>query len=134
MFEFKKMKPAVKKLWLKALRSGKYLQTRGGLRGNAVQDYKGNPVDAETGVGYCCLGVLQDLYAQEHNVDFGKGKKYLRVTGKASWGLYPSRAVCRWAGLDYHSKDVSEEQGILGEWNDGKTTFLRIADWIEENL
>lgn len=41
-----KLKPAIKRRWLKALRSGKYKQGTGSLR---------------DGDGFCCLGVLCDV-------------------------------------------------------------------------
>lgn len=47
-----KLKPAIKKRWLKALRSGKYQQARGVLC--RVDD------DGKV-VGMCCLGVLADV-------------------------------------------------------------------------
>lgn len=45
------MNPEVKAKWIAALRSGNYKQTQYHLR----DDY-----------GYCCLGVLCDIYASEH--------------------------------------------------------------------
>lgn len=46
------MKKRIAKLWVKALKSGKYKKGRGQLR-----DYMGQ---------FCCLGVLCDLHAQAH--------------------------------------------------------------------
>ncbi len=50
-----KMNPEVKQKWIGALRSGKYEQGTEKLRSVS---------------GYCCLGVLCDLYAQEHNIEW----------------------------------------------------------------
>jgi hypothetical protein len=47
-----KMNPEVKQKWIDALRSDKYEQGSEKLR---------------SVTGYCCLGVLCDLYSQEHN-------------------------------------------------------------------
>lgn len=58
------MKKTIKKLWIKALRSGKYKQASGHLRKNG---------------GFCCLGVLCDLYKQ--------------TTGNGKW--LPRDSVCR---------------------------------------
>jgi len=52
------MKQAVMKRWVDALRSKKYKQTREQLR---ELDAKGKPTN-----GFCCLGVLCDLFAKEH--------------------------------------------------------------------
>lgn len=49
------MNPAIKKKWLKALRSGKYKQTRGALRRKS------------TG-GMCCIGVLGHVQGVNANV------------------------------------------------------------------
>ena len=43
------MKIELKQKWLAALRSGEYKQCTGSLSGIAMDD---------SGVGYCCLGVL----------------------------------------------------------------------------
>lgn len=51
-----RMNPEVKAKWIEALTSGEYSQTNGCLKDNA---------------GYCCLGVLTDLYIKE--------------TGQAQW-------------------------------------------------
>jgi hypothetical protein len=47
------MRADIKQKWVAALRSGAYEQTEGVLR---------------NGNGYCCLGVLCDLYSQETGV------------------------------------------------------------------
>ena len=49
------MNPEVKQKWIDALRSGKYEQGSEKLRSVS---------------GYCCLGVLCDLYAQEHDTQW----------------------------------------------------------------
>ena len=51
------MNAEVKEKWLNALRSGEYKQTRGNLK---------------TDCGFCCLGVLCDLYSKEFNVSWEK--------------------------------------------------------------
>lgn len=49
------MKADIKQKWVAALRSGEYEQTEGVLR---------------NGNGYCCLGVLCDLYSKETGVEW----------------------------------------------------------------
>jgi hypothetical protein len=127
------MKADIKKKWLKALRSGKYRKARGALRKST---------------GFCCLGVLTDLYIKE--------------TGKGEWGKYQDgdyhfrhetgalpAAVRRWSGIrseDPHSKvKRKEEHGggfcSLAILNDGSPdagikphSFKKIADIIERDL
>lgn len=75
------MKPEVRDLWVDALESGEYPQTTGMLR---RLDNAGNIA------GYCCLGVLCDLYE--------------RATGNAldvlQWGQLPPTEVRDWAGMN----------------------------------
>lgn len=47
----------IKKQWIKALRSGKYKQTRGRLKGDG---------------GFCCLGVLCDVLGEHMNYEVAK--------------------------------------------------------------
>lgn len=49
------MNTQIKEKWVNALRSGEYPQIQGNLRSPD---------------GYCCLGVLCDLYAKEHSVEW----------------------------------------------------------------
>src|SRR5689334_15838538 len=71
------MNTRIKKLWLKALRSGEYKQTTGTLRRRSTEgEYT-----------YCCLGVLERLMCDE------TGKRYPRKSI-----LTPS--TMKWAELD----------------------------------
>jgi hypothetical protein len=76
------MNKQVKKLWVKALRSGEYVQTTGRLRG------KNN--------SFCCLGVLCNLHAQAHP-ETAK-RQTLRGKYMGHDGVLP-REVMNWAGL-----------------------------------
>ncbi len=53
-----KLKPRIKKLWLKWLRSRRYRQQHGQLCGDNVN---GSPAR-------CCLGILCDVYGREHDI------------------------------------------------------------------
>ncbi len=103
------MKQAIKKKWLKALRSGEYEQGIGELR--------------EDETHYCCLGVLGDILG----IKWGKEYKL----GKAEHlGVLPRYYAC---GLS----DYTQEN--LASRNDGrnglhKHSFSEIADYIEANL
>ena len=105
------MNPDVKRKWVKALRSGKYKQTKECLRDND---------------GYCCLGVLTQLYANEKHIAFEKVKK-----GYSEENLCP--AVREYAGLK--KADPCVKKVHLSTWNDNKgADFKKIADLIERNL
>ena len=115
------MDAAVKDLWVAALRSGTYTQTTGSLQ-NAY--------------GFCCMGVLCDLYRQH----VGGGWK----THETGLTLFADKAgntcfetctagVVRWAGLAGGNPKVSQKR--LSEWNDNeKISFQQIANLINENL
>jgi hypothetical protein len=103
------MNPEVKKVWISALRSGKYAQTQGSLR---------------QGDRYCCLGVLCDLYPDPAGGHWGGDyvKRFLGNTGS------PPTKVCEWAGT------TAPEEDCLIDKNDSGQTFDDIADYIERKL
>jgi len=124
------MKKAIKKLWLKALRSGKYKQIRNVLK----DDYE---------CGYCCLGVLCELYLKDHP--------------KVSWKDFDSHIVeigdtlpdevQKWAGFDTDNPSVNLPDFTdikLSELNDGEVfathkrfkpfDFNKIANVIEKHF
>lgn len=119
------MKPEIKQRWIQALRSGHYSQTQKNLR---------------TENGYCCLGVLCDLYAQDHSdavwVDNGihnDGIKVYSFMTTVSHALQLPEQVMAWSGLSDYNPTViihNTEYAIAGV-NDGGTTFDEIADLIE---
>ena len=127
------MNTQVKEKWLNALRSGEYSQETGRLRTNG---------------GFCCLGVLCDLYAQETNQewilnpgDCDEGiwsPDYWSFVGGAQ-ELLPL-SVRQWAGLkcDSPTVELEDEYGSynisLAELNDNGSTFKQIADLIEAQL
>lgn len=117
------MNSEVKNKWIAALRSGNYSQTRQVLR------------DCQ---GYCCLGVLTDLYLQE------KGEKWEEeMIGEDSYYYFDcteeniTAPVIKWAGLDSCDPDVvyNEDLSTLTTLNDEeRLDFNQIADVIEEQL
>jgi hypothetical protein len=116
------MNQRVKELWVAALRSGKYTQSRNALR---------------TVSGYCCLGVLCDIAAKE--TDMGEwvntvhGWKFVpkdRQYGSTSDIL--ASPVMEWAGLTKRNPDTKD--GSLAYNNDHGKSFLEIADMIEAEL
>jgi hypothetical protein len=117
------MNEYVKKMWVKALRSGKYKQTRGQLY---------NKLDN----AFCCLGVLCDLHR----------KRKLKINKKKCWaveeyhntgesGCLPT-VVRTWAGLKKVDPVVSHGHfnKHLSTINDSSRSFTEIADLIEKKL
>lgn len=105
--------------WVEALRSGKYVQTKGRL----ADDH-----------GYCCLGVLCEL-AIEDGLPVIKS-----ISGDYGCFFYDDamdvlpKSVAKWAGVNIASNYV-DEYGIhrqLSEENDSGKTFAEIADIIEK--
>lgn len=126
------MKADIKAKWVAALRSGQYAQTEGVLRNEE---------------GYCCLGVLCDLYAKETGMEwFTQNNEHFTMHGND--GVLPLE-VRRWADLPHeHGKYVevmTNEDGetdppypaspSLTELNDRwGYDFKQIAEVIEEQL
>lgn len=105
------MKEEIKKLWVEALRSGKYQQGTGCLR---------------SGAKFCCLGVLCDLHLQETDGEWALSHIYHGETA-----LLPP-LVCDWAGLQ--GIDPKLDGRFLSAFNDAGSTFPEIADLIEKHL
>ena len=128
-----KMNPEVKQKWIGALRSGKYEQGSEKLRSVS---------------GYCCLGVLCDLYAQEHNVEWEfRGNEETNLQPQDYWYFgdqseFLPESVREWAELNLYNPllrvedndemfEVNEEVSTL---NDEGYSFSTIADLIEAQL
>ena len=127
-----KMNPEVKQKWIGALRSGKYEQGTEKLRSVS---------------GYCCLGVLCDLYAQEHNTEWEfRGNEETNLQPQDYWYFdkeseFLPESVMKWAKLfrnrmlrmedDDEMFEVNEEVSTL---NDEGYSFSTIADLIEAQL
>ena len=112
------MNEQVKEKWLSALRSGDYKQTKSCL-------HKGD--------GFCCLGVLCDLYGKENNVEWklvDAGIYYEFQDKKAC----PPLSVVEWAGFGSSNPYICSRSLTLGELNDNGSTFNEIADIIQEHL
>ena len=113
-----KINPDVKAMWVPALRSDKYKQTRGALRNSE---------------GYCCLGVLCDL---QDSSGWQKRTHYGDMHDGS--GGIPSESVRAWAGFPRGElpprvviDGISER---LDTHNDRGRTFAQIADAIEAQL
>ena len=112
------MKLAVKRRWIKALRSGKYRQGKGQLK----DEYPSGKAS------YCCLGVLCDLYNKTCKTDRWEKTFYSEDTD-LPW------TVMKWAGLDDSDPVIdiksNQEASML---NDHGSSFNEIADLIKKNL
>jgi hypothetical protein len=117
-----KLKPSIKKRWIDALRSGRYIQGRHALcRVRTGKKHDGKISSYE----FCCLGVL----AEELGLEWDEPE-----------------ASPLWADLDFSIEGNPGElplallpyEGLQKELtllNDEKRqSFRRIATWIEENL
>lgn len=129
------MDSSLKQKWVRALRSGKYKQATGALRNED---------------GFCCLGVLCDVYdpdkwvqpippLDEDEDDDGKwnyaddGDNYMYDTTE----VLPEH-ITRIAGLTAQNPEVpygiDGEMKSLASINDDGATFHEIADLIETHL
>jgi len=114
------MNPQIKQKWVDALRSGEYQQTKGRLHDEN---------------GFCCLGVLCDLYGKENNVEWVISEYFGRYMFQNEGADLPF-SVIKWSGIA-DSGPPSDDQmciGTLAALNDGGSTFNEIADVIEKQL
>lgn len=109
------MDPKLKKIWLKALRSGEYEQGTRSLCKNGK---------------FCCLGVAYDVLSEGD---------WAYMPSLAAWGIHNGQYLPLLAAFPPES--VYTEWGIEAETvdylsarNDRGETFAEIADWIEANL
>jgi len=103
-----KQQKANRKLWVEALRSGKYKRTTQKLR--SLND------------GFCCLGVLADLAGCE----WKKEEDFYSADG--AFGSAPAKAR-EFVGLTAYLGCYT--YGDLSDLNDSGKTFAEIADIIE---
>ena len=119
------MNSQIKQQWATALRSGKYTQDTGSL---------------QTEKGFCCLGVLCDLYSKETGIEWevsytiDQETCHLpRYSFNTETAFLPVE-VKEWAGLESRSPIVKSPEDELKELailNDNGSTFEEIAQLIE---
>lgn len=114
------MNKRIKKLWIKALRSGKYKQGKNALHPSPDT--------------FCCLGVLCDLYRKHE-----KGIEWEGDGGEAYFdgedaALPPS--VREWAGIDDSDPKLGDRvsSATAAKLNDRNETFEYIAGRTEKYL
>lgn len=125
------MKKKIAELWIKALKSNKFKQTKGVLKRKTKNKE----------FAHCCLGVLCELYnkthknklKQEEENEFWSNKKC--VTFDGAEGTLPNK-VMKWSGIKTRCGEFSDIDGntiSLTELNDEKgKKFSTIAKVIEE--
>lgn len=132
------MRKDVMELWVKALRSGDYSQTK-----ECLHDSN----------GMCCLGVLCDIYAQGREGwaewDLMDESEIMNADGEmeeyAQWSMFDNHEtlpceVREWANMK-HPDGSFETEGCDGTWyteslavlNDKGKSFTYLADLIESN-
>lgn len=147
----RKLPTDVKERWLIALRSGDYKQVKAALR----------KVRSDKEIGYCCLGVLSDIYAQDRlalnptsNVGWAKEPNqdkafvFIDSSGFARESM-PTEDVRYWADRDgrgwvvyvdeedakkFNPQKRKTNNVDLANLNDRGYSFKTIADVIEKYL
>ncbi len=119
------MNQQIKQQWIEALRSGEYSQTQNQLKNH---------------YGYCCLGVLCDLYSKANENGLWIEEENLfhfeTFEGEYEYSTLPTD-VCKWAGLDDDNPVVEygEEKVAISDLNDKEQlSFNQIAAIIEVQL
>ena len=126
------MNPKVKESWVSALRSGQYKQTRFKLKSQG---------------GFCCLGVLCDLYSKETGEEWveDENKNCYQFLGQSQtlpdkvseWAeLPPFPTLISYRALPFTDGRAPSPYPIRLEAlnDDHKKTFKEISDLIEEQF
>lgn len=111
--------------WAEALESGEYPQTKLCLRDDA---------------GFCCLGVLTDLYIKEHSMVWKKrefnelyGVESRGQSGEFTESSVLTREIMKWSHVSTPQGQVGTGGGFLAGLNDRGTPFPEIARLIRSN-
>lgn len=117
------MKPEIKELWVKALRSEQYHQSRCNLQNSA---------------GYCCLGVLVDCYVQQSKGQWKwtqDGEGWIRYIPGFHEKYDPEFLPRDKQFREWTGSIPTDQEHVLTQMNDWKgCDFNEIADYIEGNL
>lgn len=116
------MKRSIARKWAKALESGEYQQTRGELRNT---------------VGFCCLGVLCNIHAQEHPEIAAEQTSMYEYLGEETELPFEVRD---WAGMDSISgkfprgliKEVPTADSLIDLNDDAEWNFKQVAKVIRK--
>lgn len=120
------MKQEVKELWIEALLSGEYKQSQQHLQNED---------------GFCCLGVLCDVYAKSQSLEWGEHREY--DDGFCSYNPFSflgcdeflPEVVMEWAGLEHEDPIITHDgPTTLSALNDYGHGFEKISELIKEQL
>ena len=118
--------------WIEALRSGEYEQTKGQLR-KCGANWEENPKDST----FCCLGVLCDVYAQEHaEADWGvdlKGCHIDRGSLFMNEEFHLPRAVREWAGMNTENGKLPRYVDVSVSYGDGSNRMVDGDNLVDLN-
>ena len=123
------MNSQIKQKWIDALRSGKYTQAQSKL-------YSGH--------GFCCLGVLCDIYANQVDDITWMKKDPSKTVDDDEWDYWYfddqsevlPECVSKWAELDENDPLVTKNFVLttLSSLNDKRVEFKDLSEVIEEQL
>ena len=113
------MNPQIKQKWVSALRSGEYQQTQRRLHDEN---------------GFCCLGVLCDLYIKENQLEWEPSSYCNNAYMFQDMATVLPLSVMEWVGVEEVNPYVNGGPFTLAELNDNGTTFNEIANLIEKQL
>ena len=123
------MNSQIKQKWIDALRSGEYTQAQSKL-------YSGD--------GFCCLGVLCDIYAKEVGDIAWVKKDPSKTVDVDKWDYWYfddqsevlPECVSKWAELDENDPLVTKNFVLttLSSLNDKRVEFKDLSKVIEEQL
>ncbi len=115
------MFPNIAKKWVAALRSGLYKGTKGTLK---TTDINGeNP-------RYCCLGVLCEVYNQEHKIPCDMDNDVLPLNVQKWASMQSSEGTYKW---DKYG-DAIEAAQLTYQNDKAKRGFKGIANIIERHV
>lgn len=114
-----KLNPNARK-WVRALRSGKYKQTKEVLHRVTKRGKK----EVHT---YCCLGVACELY-RKSGKPLGKKAEYGTIIYADQQNFLPKK-VMNWLGLDDDNGAIDSKDSLAAR-NDRGVPFSTIADVI----
>lgn len=134
--------------WLKALRSGKFSQAKGGLKGKARKPFTKDG-ELHDVVGHCCLGVLSEIQGRltESGSDNGEDSGVLSNSNPCYFALTKCNIEKdRFTGQFFSVREQNasgefpdtvkvfykgKQRFDLASLNDNGATFLTIAKLIE---
>lgn len=128
-----RMNRKIKKLWLKALRSGEYQQARGRMRVSkrSAPNTRADAHVTDDKTAHCCLGVLTEIALREgiiQTFETSSRRNSMPCMAVRNWAELDKRAADNLAGKN----DASKVGASSSCWP--RNNFAAIADYIEREL